>query len=1203
MSHSSSEPDPLDQLAEEFMARCRRGERPAVSEYVDKHPDLAEQIRDLFPALVVMEDLGSVGGELTGPFAPKAFGDDAVPRQLGEYRILRQVGCGGMGVVYEAVQESLGRHVALKVLPFHAALTGTQLERFRREARAVARLHHTNIVPVFGVGEDKGVHYYAMQFIQGQSLDAVLQELKLLRFAQPDSPRTNPSPRHVLTVTVAQGLLKGQFPQQQPLADGAPPANGEPGDVPLAIASPMRKAGDDASPEIETHHAELTGPSVSNYFRGVARVGVQVAEALEYAHRNGILHRDVKPSNLLLDTQGTVWVTDFGLAKADDSGELTNPGDIVGTLRFMAPERFQGQADPRSDVYSLGITLYELLTLRPAFDYTDKPQLIERVTYQDPPRPRQLDPQIPRDLETIVLKAIAKEPEDRYPTAAALADDLRRFLGDRPIQARRSSTAEQVWRWCRRNRALAVLTAAVVLLLLILAVGVPLAILLRGERNVALANLERAERAEQGLRTEQQRATAAAHLAQARAYRWSGQVGQRFKSLEELAPAARFRPSLELRNEALACLALTDVRRARSWNGVPAGTTVLAFDARLERYARSDERGNLSVRRVADDQELALLPGPDHHAYFLRFSPDGRFLAAIYDQHVPGLYVWDWRRRQTILRSHLFGYVDFSPDSLQLVLGEGEKGSIRFFDLTSGKEVKRIASKPNYHAFAFDPSGRRLAVICHAAPRNIQLYDLESWKVVTTLSHTEGFNSPSWSPDGHFLAATGGDACLYVWDVRTGKQQAVLRGHEGLPTAATFSHSGDLLASTAWDGTLRLWDPMTGRLLLTLPGGSGTLPPRFSPDDRLLACTATGSEVELWEVGAGAACRVLHVPLTDGEIHSTALSKDGPLLASASSDGVRLWDGQSGREVARLAIGETRSVLFHPADGSLFTSGSRGVYRWPVAGDRDSPHGLRIGPPRQLVATPNTGQMALNSDGRSLAVVDRGQARALVLNPAGGAQVQLRPHLQIARTAISPDGRWVATSTYWGRQSTIKVWDALSGQLVRDLPGEGLHGDAWAAFSPDGRWLVLGLGRIYRFYEVGSWQPGRTHPRERADSAAYLAFAPDSKIVAILQNARLVQLIDVATGQELASLTSPDPRGIGHLAFSPDGSRFAAACGAGVIQVWDLRYLRHQLADLGLDWDLRPYPPVDKKKEAARLRATVDLGELAPALNPPENKR
>jgi serine/threonine protein kinase len=450
---ASSELDPLDQLAEDFMARCRRGERPAVSEYIDKHPDLAAQIRDLFPALLVMEDLGSVGGELTGPVA--TADDGPVPRQLGEYRILRQVGRGGMGVVYEAVQESLGRHVALKVLPFHAALTGTQLERFRREARAVARLHHTSIVPVFGVGEDKGLHYYAMQFIQGQNLDAVLQELKQLRSGKQGSPVTTRPARSELTVSVAQGLLTGQFQREASGERESPDESRVSGDSrpPLATDSRPPLATDSRPPlatgttpgshdtctcsGVERHHSELTGPSVAEYFRGVARVGVQVAEALEYAHRNGILHRDIKPANLLLDTQGTVWITDFGLAKADDSGELTSPGDIVGTLRFMAPERFRGQADARSDVYSLGITLYEMLTLRPAFDPTDRARLIERVSREDPPRPRRLDPHIPRDLETIVLKAIAKEPRDRYQTAEALAEDLRRVLADRPIRARR----------------------------------------------------------------------------------------------------------------------------------------------------------------------------------------------------------------------------------------------------------------------------------------------------------------------------------------------------------------------------------------------------------------------------------------------------------------------------------------------------------------------------------------------------------------------------------------------------------------------------------------------------------------------------------------------------------------------------------------------------------------------------------------------
>ena len=206
------------------------------------------------------------------------------------------------------------------------------------------------------------------------------------------------------------------------------------------------------------------------FFRSVAQIGRQAAQGLAYAHARGIVHRDIKPSNLLLDTEGVVWITDFGLAKADDDG-LTASGDILGTLRYMAPERFRGEADARADIYALGLTLYELLTLRPAYDSTDRLRMIEKIKNEEPVRPRLIDPQIPRDLETIVLKAIDKHPDHRYPTAAALAEDLRRFLADEPIKARQISTSERYWRWARRNPAVAVLGGVLTAVLVMFTIG------------------------------------------------------------------------------------------------------------------------------------------------------------------------------------------------------------------------------------------------------------------------------------------------------------------------------------------------------------------------------------------------------------------------------------------------------------------------------------------------------------------------------------------------------------------------------------------------------------------------------------------------------------------------------------------------------------------------------------------------------------
>ena len=383
MNPTPHERDPVELLAEEFLDRFRRGDRPNVSEYADRYPKLADQIRRLFPALVVLEQVGAPANPHVESSVPAGL------TQLGEYRILREIGRGGMGVVFEAVQESLGRQVALKVLP-PALCRDKYLERFQREAKAAARLHHTNIVPVFGVGADVGMHFYVMQFIDGRGLDSVLHQVRRLRSGTLCQPAGLSSDDHGLS-SLAQGLLSGNFAHSMPETD-----HGNSSQTPSI----------DADPPVSTH-------SKDPYYRAVAQIGRQVAEALHHAHSQGVMHRDVKPSNLLLESSGTVWVADFGLAKADDSEDLTDTGDLVGTLRYMAPERFQGRCDARSDVYGLGVTLFELCALRPAFDAPARLRLMDQVARGATPRLHQLAPGLPPDLAMVVGKAMAKAPPDR----------------------------------------------------------------------------------------------------------------------------------------------------------------------------------------------------------------------------------------------------------------------------------------------------------------------------------------------------------------------------------------------------------------------------------------------------------------------------------------------------------------------------------------------------------------------------------------------------------------------------------------------------------------------------------------------------------------------------------------------------------------------------------------------------------------------
>lgn len=422
----------LAQALQEYQAALEAGQPPDRRGFAARFPELGDQLEDYLAGLEFIAAAAPAIRQAERDASDEADGviDFGVLRQIGDFRLLRQIGRGGMGVVYEALQISLGRRVALKVLPSASALDCKQLQRFKNEAHAAAQLNHRHIVPVYAVGCDNGVHYYAMQFIDGHTVADAIHAVRHSQGGKSHEP-------------VGGATTVCPVP-----VDGGPPQPAGPDGLHVADTDfPGRLP----STEHSAHGA--------SYFRAVARLGLQAAEALEHAHQLGVIHRDVKPANLLLDAQGQLWVTDFGLARLAGSDGLTVSGVLLGTIAYMSPEQAlarHGLVDQRTDVYSLGATLYELATLEPPFTGQDRQELLRKIAFEEPRPPRRVNRSIPADLETILLKALAKEPAARYLSAQELADDLARFLHDEPVRARRPTAAQKAAKWARRHRSVVV---------------------------------------------------------------------------------------------------------------------------------------------------------------------------------------------------------------------------------------------------------------------------------------------------------------------------------------------------------------------------------------------------------------------------------------------------------------------------------------------------------------------------------------------------------------------------------------------------------------------------------------------------------------------------------------------------------------------------------------------------------------------------
>ncbi len=453
-------------LLEQITCRLDEGEEVDVELLACEHPQFAERLRELMPTMLAMANWGRAAESAEGEQAPSA-GPAYLTGVLGDFRILRELGRGGMGTVYEAEQISMGRKVALKVLPFAALAQEKALQRFRNEVRAVAALDHPHIVSVYSVGEERGIHYFSMQLVRGQSLAEMIWQFRHQRL----------SPVQSAAAGVGFDRVARPSGNEDPTTDTR-----------SGSATPTQR---DAQARLSTL---VDSRRDTQRYHTAARLGIQAAEALQHAHDQGVLHRDIKPGNLLLDAEGKLYVTDFGLARIEADAGLTMTGDIVGTLRYMAPEQALAKRvviDHRADIYSLGATFYELLGLRPVFDGADRSELLKQIAFGEPTPLRKLNRHIPLELETIVHKALANSPDERYQTAQQFADDLQAFLEHRPIKAKPPTLRSRALKWSQRHVGMVWTgVAAALLLSVVLATATAL---VANSRQAAVADRERAE--------------------------------------------------------------------------------------------------------------------------------------------------------------------------------------------------------------------------------------------------------------------------------------------------------------------------------------------------------------------------------------------------------------------------------------------------------------------------------------------------------------------------------------------------------------------------------------------------------------------------------------------------------------------------------------------------------------------------------------
>ncbi|WP_406700938.1 protein kinase [Singulisphaera sp. Ch08] len=1182
----------------ELAERLEKGEPVDLNELAEAYPEQAEELNRILPTIQRMASFGKAVAFTPDPIRTtnRSAPEDGLGK-LGDFRLLREVGRGGMGIVYAAEQISLQRRVALKILPLAAALDPRRHQRFLLEARAAACLHHTHIAPVHAVGSERGVPYYAMQFIDGCTLTQVLQELRG-RASGADhgtSPASSARLRELASAFVRS-------------PDGASPAG----------------SGTEPSTSLGTSNRDRA------YIRSVAERGRQAAEALDHAHSRGILHRDIKPANLMIDVEGHLWITDFGLAQIQGDSRLTLTGDILGTLRYMSPEQALAKRaviDGRTDLYSLGATLYELLALQPVFDGGDRTEILRKIAQEEPTPLHKLNPAVPPDLETIILKTLAKDPSGRYATAKDLTDDLDRFLASRSIAARPPGRWERLEKWARRNCAVVIpATLFAAFALLSLAGGLIWSNHWLRRHNEQLRTEQgRVEETSRELKAQRDLAEQRRHIADHHLYafrlRQAGEAfrGRQFEQTQQILRDSRPGPGEDdlrefawhhLWRESRAEVALLSERTEQVWS--------LALSADGRTVATGDRDGTIRLRDAATGELRVGFSGHNHAIGALTFSADGRRLASgsQFDEvdvvrSQGGLVLWETVTGKSLARFDGFDQrsvanLRFDPSGQFLWERSGisgsqyEAGLWRLDGDTDALRPRLIRRWGAGYSFPVSADGRRVAGL-EDENRVVVIMEAHSGRVLRRLPRAaHGYRGVGLSEDGRLVATAmvetpGGPLKLAAWEVETGRllidrrdgpsgrivsplefgpdgRTLVAQGLEGtmrnmqLDTGETWvneadpgdeGHSGGeftllpggrLLAwSYRGDHTgprpLRIYGRVTGAVRATFPGHPDSSNNVIGfPDGRsLVFCSGTQAVVWRFEPSS--------VPQPAGhsdEAWAVGFASDGLLLATGSDDTddpqtLKLWDVATGRLLRGWKAHEatTTSIAFQPGHRIIASAGllpRENLRLWDATdGNLLATLAGHSDRVRTIAFSPDGQRLASAGSDRNIRLWDVATRRCIRT---------LSGHLDtIRQVAFSPDGYSLASA---GNDMTVRLWDIDRAESVWTWKG-GVK-IAAVAFSPDGRTLAW----VHEDGVVQRWDPTREQllsPLHTGyEELRCLAFSPDGRTLAAAGKSGTIHLWDPVSGQELLTQEGR-PCQVNALSFSPDGQSLAACWHDGTVRI------------------------------------------------------